>query len=234
MNEREWFKKERMLENEAQKKWGIRVRLTKPAFTLRILPVLQMWCWCTDVTELGIQIWKCIVTKRITTQFVTERLLTLKDLRHLKPSTRGNHRLVRCSRPSKWCTLLTWKRRGVCCSSNRTIRRHWFNAGFVRIMVKKHLRENPFTNGTNNLLKLVTFLLRKRNRADDQVTRLWSLFLRQQKYTRRARGNWVMSLTWQCWGCYVNNCLSNRTNFNCCVSRYGVWLQTGRPDFDFW
>jgi hypothetical protein len=33
------------------------------------------------------------------------------------------------------------------------------------------IRENTFTSGTNDLLKLVTFVLRRRIRADDEVTR---------------------------------------------------------------
>jgi hypothetical protein len=50
------------------------------------------------------------VTKRITTQFVIENLLTLQALRHFKPSTRGLNYVARCSYPSKWRALLTWKK----------------------------------------------------------------------------------------------------------------------------
>jgi hypothetical protein len=32
------------------------------------------------------------------------------------------------------------------------------------------------------------------------------------------RGNWVIPLTWECGGCYLWDCLSGRTNFNCCRS----------------
>jgi hypothetical protein len=52
-----------------------------------------------------------------------------------------------------------------------------FNGGFVRIMAKKNLRESQFTNGTNNLPKLVGFVLRRRIRTDDQVTTPWSVFV---------------------------------------------------------
>jgi hypothetical protein len=38
-------------------------------------------------------------------------------------------------------------------------------------------------------------------------------------------GNWVISLTWQCGGCYVWDCLSGRTNFNCCRSK-AQWSTT--------
>jgi hypothetical protein len=65
----------------------------------------------------------------------------------------------------------------VCCSSKQTIQRHWFNGRFVRIMVNEYLRENPFDSGTNHLLKLVVFVIRRRIRADDQVTRMWSVFV---------------------------------------------------------
>jgi hypothetical protein len=136
----------------------------------------------------------------MTTQFVTEHLLTLQVLCYLKPSTRGHYYVARCSYPSKWRTLLTWKRRNVCCSSNKTIPLHWFNGGFTRIMVKKHLRENPFTSGTSRLLKQVAFVLRRRIRADDQVARLWNAFVRRFSVVLRnpqggQAGNWVMSLS---------------------------------------
>jgi hypothetical protein len=113
----------------------------------------------------------------ITTQFVTERLLTLQVLCHLKLSTQGHNYLVHCSRPSKWRTLLTWKtqKRAMLC---KTIQRNWFNGGFIRIMVKKHRRENPSASGTSHLLKLVPFVLRSRIRTDDQTTRLWCMFVR--------------------------------------------------------
>jgi hypothetical protein len=94
----------------------------------------------------------------------------------------------------------------------------------MRIMVKKHRRVNPFTSGTSHLLKQVAFVLRRRIRADDQVaTRLWNAFVRRFSVVRRnpqggQAGNWVMYLTWQCGGCCVRDCLSGRTNFNCCRS----------------
>jgi hypothetical protein len=143
----------------------------------------------------------CDQTKsNITAQFVAEHLLTLQVLRHLKPSTRGHHYVALCSHPSKWCTLLTWKRRSVCSSSNKTIQRHRFNCGLIRIMAKKHLRENPFTSGTSRLLKQVAFVLRRRIRADDQVARLCNAFVLCFSVVRRnpqggQAGNWVMSLT---------------------------------------
>jgi hypothetical protein len=111
----------------------------------------------------------------------------------------------------------------VCCSSNKTIQRHWFNGGFIRIMVKKNLRENPFSSGTSRLLKQVAFVLRRRIRADDQAARLWNAFVRRFSVVRRnpqrgQAGNWVTSFTCQCGGCCVRDCLSGRTNFNCCRS----------------
>lgn len=66
----------------------------------------------------------------------------------------------------------------VWCSSNKTIQRHWLNGGFVRTVVKKHLRENPHASGTDHLLKLAAFVLRRIIRADDHVTRLLSVFVR--------------------------------------------------------
>jgi hypothetical protein len=166
------------------------------------------------------------VTKRIVIlqhSLLQSILLTLQVLRHLKPSTRGYHYVARCSHLSKWRTTLTWKRRSVCSSSNKTIRRHWLNGGFIRIMVKKHLRENPFTSGTSRLLKQVACVLRRIIRADDQVARLWNAFVHRFSVVRRnpqggQAGNWVISLTWQCGGCCVRDCLSGRTNFNCCRS----------------
>jgi hypothetical protein len=159
----------------------------------------------------------------ITTKFVTEHLLTLQVLRHLKSSNRGHHYVARCTHPSKWPTLLPWKRPSVCCSSNKTIQWHWFNGGFIRIMVKKHLRENQFTSVTSHLLKQVALVLRRIIRADDQVTRVWNAFVRRFSVVCRnpqggQAGNWVMSLTWQCGWCCVRNCLSDSTNFKCCRS----------------
>jgi hypothetical protein len=80
-------------------------------------------------------------------------------------------------------------------------------------MVKKHLQENPFTSGINHLLKLVAFTLwRRRIQADDQVTRLWSMFVCHFSVVRknpqsRQGGKWVMSLTWECEGCCVSGSL---------------------------
>jgi hypothetical protein len=133
---------------------------------------------CNKIRYTTLKIYCDQTNSNITTQFVTEHLLTLQVLRHLKPSTHGHHYVVRCSHPSKWRTLLTWKRQSVCCSSNRIIQRDWFSGGFTRIMVKKHLRENPFISGTSRLLKQVAFVLRRRIRADDQVVRLWNAFVR--------------------------------------------------------
>jgi hypothetical protein len=127
------------------------------------------------------------VTKRIVISqhsLLQKHFLTLPVLRHLKPSTRGHHYVAPCRHPSKWRNLLTWKRRSVCCSSNKTIQRHWFNGGFIRIMAKKHLRENLFKSGTSRLLKQAAFVLR-RIRADDQVATLWNAFVRRFSVVRR-------------------------------------------------
>jgi hypothetical protein len=136
----------------------------------------------------------------ITTQFVTEHLLTHQVLPHFKPSTRGQQYVARCSHPPKWRTLLRWKRRSVCCSSNKTIHRHWFNGGFTRIMVNKHPRENPFTSGTSPLLTQVAFVLRRIIRADDQEAKLWNAFVLRVSIVRRnpqggQASNCVMCLT---------------------------------------
>jgi hypothetical protein len=94
---------------------------------------------------------------------------------------------------------------------NKTILRQCSN-GFVRIMAKKHLSENPFTSDTSRLLKLVEFMLRRRIQAYHQVTRQWSVFMHRFSAFRRnprgeQTGNWMMSLTWQCGGCYVSDFL---------------------------
>jgi hypothetical protein len=150
---------------------------------------------------------------------LTQCLLTLQLLHLLKLSTQGHRWLVRCSRPSKWRAYLTWKRRSVCCSSNKNIHRHWFNDGFVRIMVKEHIRENPFTSGTNRSLKLIG--AEKNNSGRRPSDKMWSVFVRRFSVVRRyPQGgqvrDWVMSVTWQCAGCYVSDCLSGRTNFSYC------------------
>jgi hypothetical protein len=136
----------------------------------------------------------------ITTQVVTERLLTLKVFPHLKPSIRGHHLLLRCGRPSKWRTVLTWKRRSVCCSSNKTISDVGSAVFFLRSIVNKHLLENPFASRTNNVLKLVAFVLRTISRVDDQVTRLCSMFVRRFSVVRRnpqggQAGKWKIPVT---------------------------------------
>jgi hypothetical protein len=90
------------------------------------------------------------VTKRIAISqhsFLHNICQQFQVLHHLKSSTRGHH-LVRCSRPSEWRTLLT-RETIVCCSSNKTIRRQWFNGGVLWIVVLKHLWENPFIRGTS-------------------------------------------------------------------------------------
>jgi hypothetical protein len=60
----------------------------------------------------------------------------------------------------------------------------WFNGGFVRIMAKKRLRGNPFTND-----KLFTetgyICAEKETRVDDEVERLWSVFARRFSVVRR-------------------------------------------------
>jgi membrane-bound metal-dependent hydrolase YbcI (DUF457 family) len=133
-----------------------------------------------------------------TNTVVTQCLLTFLVLHLLKPSTCSNHYVVHCNHPSKWCTSLTWERWNVWYSLNKTIQQHWFNDGFIQITVKKHLWENPFTNGTSRLLKLVAFILRKRNWADDQVKRFWSMFVccfsivHRNPHSGQA-GNWVVS-----------------------------------------
>jgi hypothetical protein len=146
----------------------------------------------------------------ITNQLVTEHLLTFQVLRHFKSGTHGHHYVTRCGRPSKWRTLLMWRRRSVCWNSNKTIQRHWSNGGFVRILVKEHLRGNPFTSDTSRLLKQVACVLRRIIRADDQVARLWSPFVSRFSAVRRnPQGgkirNLVMSRTWQYGGCYVRD-----------------------------
>jgi hypothetical protein len=126
--------------------------------------------------EWGIRTWKFIANKRIV---ISQHSFLQSVCRHLKfcaTETRGHYRLVRCSRPSKWRALLTWKRQSVRCSLDKSIQWQWFNGGFVRIMAKKNLRENIFTSGRNSLLNLVEFVIRRKIRADDQVTRLWSVF----------------------------------------------------------
>jgi hypothetical protein len=59
-------------------------------------------------------------------------------------------------------------------------------------MVKKYLRENTFTIGVNHLLKLVAFVLWRRIRADDQMTkteeRVCALFLLSPQRSRRLAG----------------------------------------------
>jgi hypothetical protein len=156
---------------------------------------------CNRIRHKNVKIYCDQTNSDIRTQFITERLLTIQVMRHLKPSTRCHHWLVRCSRPTKWRILLTWKRRNMCCSSSKTIQRHRFNGGFIRIMVKKLLHQNPFTSDTNRLIKLAAFVLRRRIRADDQVTKLQSVFLRRLSVVRRnphggQAGNWVTSATW--------------------------------------
>jgi hypothetical protein len=39
-------------------------------------------------------------------------------------------------------------------------------------MVKKHPQENPFTRDTNDLLKMVAFVLRRRRRIIQAMTKL--------------------------------------------------------------
>jgi hypothetical protein len=88
----------------------------------------------------------------------------------------------------------------VWCSSKKTIQRHWLSGGFVRTVVKKHLREKPHASGTYHLLKLVAFVLRRIIRADGHVTRLLSVFVRHFSEVGTNRqgmfaGDLVMSLT---------------------------------------
>jgi hypothetical protein len=64
---------------------------------------------CNIVKYTNLKIYCDKTNCDITTPVVTERFSTLQVLRHLKPSTRGHHWLVRCS-PSKWRNLLTWKK----------------------------------------------------------------------------------------------------------------------------
>jgi len=52
-------------------------------------------------------------------------------------------------------------------------------------MVKKHIQENPLTSGTNHLLKLVAFVLKRRIQAEDQVMRLCSMFMHHFSTDRR-------------------------------------------------
>jgi hypothetical protein len=86
---------------------------------------------------------------------------------------------------------------------NKTILRQCSN-GFVRIMAKKHLSENPFTSDTSRLLKLVEFMLRRRIQAYHQVTRQWSVFMHRFSAFRRnpqgeQTGNWMMSCHMAVW-----------------------------------
>jgi hypothetical protein len=82
----------------------------------------------------------------------------------------------------------------LCCSKrSATSVQRWFCTNCVKevslalppilglglLVAKKYRRENLFTNGTSRLLKLVAFVLRgRRIQADDQVGRLWNVFLR--------------------------------------------------------
>jgi hypothetical protein len=69
-------------------------------------------------------------------------------------------------------------------------------------VVKKLLHENPFKSGTNHPLKGAAFVLTVKTiiRTDDQVTRLWVVFMRSSTVVRRnpqsgQAGNWLISLT---------------------------------------
>jgi hypothetical protein len=77
-------------------------------------------------------------------------------------------------------------------SWSKTIQRRWFNSGFVRIMIKGHIRENPFVIGTSILLEMVAFVLRSIIRADDQVTRECSAIVRRFPCSLEVHwaGNW--------------------------------------------
>jgi hypothetical protein len=115
----------------------------------------------------------------ITTQNFTELLSTFQILCHFKPSTSHHHWLVHCSHPSKWHTYFTDVEEAKCVlqfkqNHSVTLVQLWFRIKYS----KEALQESPFTSGTNHLLKLVAFVLRRRRiRAADQVTRLWSMFM---------------------------------------------------------
>jgi hypothetical protein len=148
-----------------------------------------------------------------TKSVIIECLLTL---RYLEPNTRGHHQSVHCSLQSKWRPSLTYKIRIVCHSSDNTSQWQRFDCGFVRIKVKNHLRDNLFTSGTSRLRKFVS-LCSGRRASDETAGRVRTSFVRSpQKSTGGQEGKWVMSLARQCGGCYVRDCLSDRTDYNCC------------------
>jgi hypothetical protein len=80
-----------------------------------------------------------------------------------------------------WRTLLTWKAKCMLeFDQNHLV---ILASGSVQIVVKKHLQENPLTSSTNHLLKLVEFVIR-RIQADDQMTKLQSVFVRRFSLVR--------------------------------------------------
>jgi hypothetical protein len=92
-----------------------------------------------------------------------------------------------------------------------TLVQRWFSTSYG----KETRTTNPFASGTGRLQKLVAFV--RAIRADDQVTKVPRLLVRLFSVVRKnpqggQAGNWV-SLTWQCEGCYVSDCLSGRPNF---------------------
>jgi hypothetical protein len=186
----------------------------------------------------------------MTTQFVTERLLTLQLC--------ATWNLVHVVTAS-WCCAVVYQNGVVyfekkCFECEQNHSATLIQRCFVRIRVKKNWRENPFTSGTSHLLKLVVFILRRKRRkwwwwrwrrrwwirrrwrrrirVGDHVTRLWSVFLRRFSVVRRnlqsvQAGNFVMSLIWQCGTCYVSDCLASSPDFNCCRSWSPVMAHPG-------
>jgi hypothetical protein len=81
---------------------------------------------------------------------ISQHSLLQSVCQHFKCCAHGHHRLVCCSRPSKWRTLLTWKRRRGCelqfqQNHSATLVQWWCCTNYGKAAPTK----NPLTSGKN-------------------------------------------------------------------------------------
>lgn len=130
-------------------------------------------------------------SSNIMTQFVTEHLLMLQVLHHLKPSTHCHHYVTHCSCPSEWCRL---SRENSLISGTSCL---------VKQVASVLRRIIIWADGQVKRLWLMF---------------VCHFFIVHGNPQCGQAGNWVLSVAWQCKGCCIRNCLSSHQHFSCCRS----------------
>jgi hypothetical protein len=149
---------------------------------------------CNRIRYTNFKIYCDQTSSDIITQFVTEYLSALQVC--------ATWKLVPVV--GTWCAAVVHQNsvlysRGKSedfCSSNISIQWYWSNGSVVRIIVRKHIRENPFTSGTNHWTCIYAKFNSGRRPNNESMERVHASFLHSlQKYTKRVsrKIGWCLS-----------------------------------------